>query len=78
MPKDSGAHIKHVHNVDEWFYVLDGTVDFELEGETTSGQDGDGLHVRPMRRHRFSTNGFHRGDNAGSRRLMGTAIISQH
>ena len=40
MPKDSGAHTKHVHNGDEWFYVLDGTVDFELEGETSSGQDG--------------------------------------
>ena len=45
MPKDSGAHTKHVHNVDEWFYVLDGTVDFELEGETSSGQDGDSLWI---------------------------------
>jgi hypothetical protein len=25
----------------QWFLRLDGTVDFELEGETSSGQDGD-------------------------------------
>jgi uncharacterized protein YjlB len=54
MPKDSGAHTKHVHNVDEWFYVLDGTVDFELEGETSPGQDGDSLWIPRGTVHSFN------------------------
>jgi mannose-6-phosphate isomerase-like protein (cupin superfamily) len=54
MPKDSGAHTKHVHNVDERFYVLDGTVDFELEGETSSGQDGDSLWIPRGTVHSFN------------------------
>ena len=54
MPKDSGAHTKHVHNVDEWFFVLDGTVDFELEGETSSGQDGDSLWIPRGTVHSFN------------------------
>ena len=54
MPKDSGAHTKHVHNVDEWFFVLDGTVDFELEGETSPGQDGDSLWIPRGTVHSFN------------------------
>jgi len=54
VPRERARADKHVHNVDEWFYVLDGTVDFELEGETSSGQDGDSLWIPRGTVHSFN------------------------
>ena len=34
MRKDSGALVPHVHNFcDEWFYMIDGTIEFTVLGE---------------------------------------------
>ena len=34
MRKDSGALVPHVHNFcDEWFYMIDGTIEFTVSGE---------------------------------------------
>jgi mannose-6-phosphate isomerase-like protein (cupin superfamily) len=36
----------HVHNVDEWFFVLEGSMDMQVDGRDVTGKAGDSIWIR--------------------------------
>lgn len=54
MRKGSGAFVSHVHNFcDEWFEIVDGTVEFTINGETHEAKQGDSVWVARGTVHSF-------------------------
>ena len=54
MRKDSGALAPHVHNFcDEWFYVVDGALEFQVDGKALPAQSGDSIWVARGAVHQF-------------------------
>ena len=46
MRKGSGALVPHVHNFcDEWFYVMEGALEFAVDGKKIASKSGDSLWV---------------------------------
>lgn len=45
----------HVHAVDEWFYVLDGGMDMDIEGEPVHAATGDSIWIPRHTSHAFKT-----------------------
>ena len=61
MRKDSGALVPHVHNFcDEWFYVMEGTIEFAMDGKPVPAKAGDSIWVARGAIHSFVvTSGAH-------------------
>ncbi len=54
MRKDSGALVPHVHNFcDEWFYMIDGTIEFTVSGEKLPAKAGENVWVARGTVHSF-------------------------
>ena len=54
MRLGSGAIVPHVHNFcDEWFYILEGTVDFTVAGKLVPAKPGDSIWVARGTVHSF-------------------------
>ena len=54
MRLNSGARVPHVHNFcDEWFYIIEGTVDFTVDGKIVSAKPGDSVWVARSVVHSF-------------------------
>jgi mannose-6-phosphate isomerase-like protein (cupin superfamily) len=54
MRKDSGALVPRVHNFcDEWFYVMEGTIEFAMEGKPVPAKAGDSIWVARGAIHSF-------------------------
>jgi quercetin dioxygenase-like cupin family protein len=54
MRKGTGAVVSHVHNFcDEWFYVLEGTIDFTVDGKLVPAKPGDSLWLARGAVHSF-------------------------
>lgn len=53
MRKGSGAFVPHVHNCDEWFYVLDGTLDMTVGDRKVTGAAGQSVWIPRGTVHHF-------------------------
>jgi cupin domain len=47
----------HVHNVDEWFFVLEGSMDMQVDGHDVTGKAGDSIWIPRGTDHGFTTTG---------------------
>ena len=47
----AATHAPHVHAEDEFFFVLEGTAEFHLEGETTTGGPMTSFYCPPNMKH---------------------------
>lgn len=47
----------HVHNVDEWFFVLEGEMQMQVDGRDVTGKPGDSIWIPRGTDHGFSTTG---------------------
>ena len=48
----------HYHEkVQQFFYILSGTADFEVDGLIYKVEKGKGIHIKPGVKHRISNNG---------------------
>lgn len=54
MPRGSGPPLRHVHPVDEWFYVLEGEMTAEVGGRTVVGRAGESLWIPRGTAHHFA------------------------
>lgn len=45
----------HVHTVDEWFFVLEGSMDMQVDGPELTGQPGDSIWIPRGTDHGFTT-----------------------
>ena len=54
MRKGSGALVPHVHNFcDEWFYVMEGSIDYTVNGNPVAAKPGDSIWVARGAIHSF-------------------------
>jgi len=54
MPANTSEE-KHYHNFSEqYFYILNGTATFEIEGKTIEVKKGEGIHIKPQIVHQIS------------------------
>ena len=54
MRKDSGALVPHVHNFcDEWFHMIDGTIEFTVSAEKLPAKAGENVWVARGTVHSF-------------------------
>lgn len=52
--KGAGAIVPHVHNFcDEWFYIIDGTIDFTVAGKVVPAKLGDSVWIARGTVHSF-------------------------
>jgi mannose-6-phosphate isomerase-like protein (cupin superfamily) len=45
----------HVHNVDEWFFVLEGSMDMQVDGREMTAKPGDSIWIPRGTDHGFTT-----------------------
>ncbi|ANE50295.1 cupin domain-containing protein [Flavisolibacter tropicus] len=51
------AEAKHYHNqAQQFFYILKGIAQFEIEGDHIDVVAGEGIHIKPGQRHRILNN----------------------
>jgi mannose-6-phosphate isomerase-like protein (cupin superfamily) len=57
MPPNT-AEVLHYHKqAQQFFFILQGTATFEVEGQTIEVEAEQGLHIKPGHKHRIMNNG---------------------
>lgn len=53
MRRGSGPPVVHTHSIDEWFYVIEGTMEMEVAGKTLTAGPGASVWIPRGTPHRF-------------------------
>ncbi|SFC83158.1 Mannose-6-phosphate isomerase, cupin superfamily [Parapedobacter composti] len=56
MPSGASENLHFHNNAQQFFFILSGMANFEVEGEIFEVHEGQGFHVLPKKKHRILNN----------------------
>lgn len=56
MPAQTAETLHYHEKAQQFFFILNGTATFEVEGESYIVQAGEGFHIAPGKKHNISNN----------------------
>lgn len=57
IPSGKGESLHFHHKSQQFFYILSGSATFEIEGEFFEINVNEGIHIKPMQKHKISNLG---------------------